>query len=350
MTKIEDIMAPIKVIFKQRVANLIKMGDKGRVLFLCKNAKLTEISRLTKFESGVFELDESVYGENTALFATQIKAIFGDGVKEVLFLEYKENISSIVEEIKVLKWDWMFSTDADAQEDVALLGEDLEQFAFCYNQKADNIWVVSLNNPKATLTDDSVLQGVEILPYVVGVLAGCPYNMSVSYKTFEKFKHVTLPETIEEGFLTLYNEEEGVRIASPVNTLVTTNETYTEDMKSICIVEGVKRYDNDLKVAFRTGYKGKYKNNYDNQALFYGAVDYYHGLLEEAGVLDPEYDNKIGTDVEAQRKLWKAQGKEAETWDDLTVKRTTYKDMVVAKSDIKFLFAMEGLQLTAEMF
>ena len=44
-------------------------------------------------------------------------------------------------------------------------------------------------------------------------------------------------------------------------------------------------------------YKGRYKNSYDNQCLFYSAVNYgYLKELENLGVLDPNYDNKILTD------------------------------------------------------
>ena len=44
-----------------------------------------------------------------------------------------------------------------------------------------------------------------------------------------------------------YNEDEGVRVASPVNTLLSTDDDNTEDMKSICIVEGMKRVEKFLK-------------------------------------------------------------------------------------------------------
>ena len=37
---LKDIMATIEVIFKQRVANLIAVGTKGRVLFCRKNEVL----------------------------------------------------------------------------------------------------------------------------------------------------------------------------------------------------------------------------------------------------------------------------------------------------------------------
>ena len=40
---LEDIKATIEVIFKQRVANLIAVGTKGRVLFCRKNLNVAKL-------------------------------------------------------------------------------------------------------------------------------------------------------------------------------------------------------------------------------------------------------------------------------------------------------------------
>ena len=282
---LKDIMATIEVIFKQRVANLIAVGTKGRVLFCVKNENLEDASRLRVFGSAVFNLE----AEELPL-ETQIKQIFNGGAVEVNVLEYKTNISSVVEQINVLKWDWIFTTDISEQATIVSYCKEKKRFGLVYNQKADSMWVVANNNPSATMTDGTVLNTVELLPILVGVIAGCPYDKSISYKVFTELKSVVLPEEIEYGFCTLYNEEEGVRVASPVNTLVTLGENITEDMKSICIVEGMKRLNDDIIYAFRTGYKGKYKNKYDNQCLFFSACNYYLEQLEELGILDPDYD------------------------------------------------------------
>lgn len=349
--ELKDIMAPIEVIFKQRVTNLIAAGDKGRVLFAALNENLTDTYRITNFKSAVFELDTTTYGEIAKTLGNQIKNIFGDGVKEVILLEYKTTFASVATLAKEkIKWDWAFSTDPDSQSDIAALGKEIEKFTFCYNQKADSKFVVSINNPSATLNDDTVIEAEELLPYVIGVLAGCPYDKSVTYKVFDKLKSVEMPSTIEKGFLTLYSEDEGVRIATPINTLVTTGENDTEDMKSIAIVEGMKRIKDDLIYAFRTGYKGRYKNNYDNQSLFFSAAKYYISELEELRILDSEYNNTVDVDIEALKELWEAQGKDTTQWDDLTAKKTTYKNLILAKMDVKLLDAIEGMQLTVQMY
>lgn len=356
---LKDIMAPLEVIFKQRVANLMKQGDKGTVLFCKKNEALPEpdVYKVTTFNSAIFELDDVNYGENYKDIELQIKQIFNGGTKTVILLQYKTTIASVINVItKQLKWNWAFSTDKEAQADIAALGKEQKKLVLTYNQKADNMYVCSVNNPSAVLANGVKINGSsniteeQLLPIVIGVCAGCPYDKSISYKTFTELESVELPEEIEEGQITLYNEEEGVRVASPVNTLTTVGEDQTEDMKSIDIVEGMVRIDEDFKYTFRTGYKGKYKNRYDNQNLFFSAAKYYISQLEDIGILDPEYDNTIDVDVEEQRALWKAQGKDADSWDELTVKKTTYKNLVLPLLDIKMLNAMEGMRMRIEMF
>lgn len=408
---LEDIKATIEVIFKQRVANLIAVGTKGRVLFCAKNtsvAKLyshtsdetyytlqplnvgvvvysdetceTAVGEITDYNAGVsFVIGEQVYELSTenvilghgsrlrsfgsAVFSLdgeeqlekQIKQIFNGGAVEVNVLEYSKDIASVVEELKLLNWNWIFTTDVDEQDTIVSFCKENKRFGLVYNRQADSMWVVSCNNPSAVLADDdaTVINTVELLPILVGVIAGCPYDKSISYKVFNELKSVAMPIEIQYGQCTLYNEEEGVRVASPVNTLVTLGENITEDMKSICIVEGMKRLDEDIVFAFRTGYKGKYKNKYDNQCLFFSAVNYYLEQLEELGILDPEYDNHVDVNVKKQRQMWIAVGKDADEinkMSDLEIKKLTFKDMVYPLVDAKFLNAIEGMIMEVEMY
>ena len=349
---IDDIKATIEVIFKQRVANLIAVGTKGRVLFCIKNAELDEDETFRKrvFGSAVFSLDE-----DEAQLEKQIKQIFNGGAIQVTVLEYKTTLSSVVEQINLLDWNWLFTTDSTEQATVASYCKEKKKFGLVYNLQADSMYVVSCNNPSAVLADDNatVINTVELLPILIGVIAGCPYNQSISYKVFNELKSVELPSEIKYGQCTLYNEEEGVRVASPVNTLLTLGENITEDMKSIAIVEGMQRLKEDIIYAFRTGYKGKYKNKYDNQCLFFSACNYYLEQLEDLGVLDPEYDNHVDVNVKKQRQMWIAVGKDADEinkMSDMEIKKLTFKNMIYPLVNAKFLDAIEGMSMEVEMY
>lgn len=352
-TELKDIMASITVAFKQRVANLIKIGSKGAVLVVLKNADLPEETpyRITTYKSAIFDLPEQLDLEK------KIKQIFNGGTSKVITLEYRQTFAKVSKVItNQLKWNWIIGLEESDQSNVASLCKELKKFGLVYNQKSDSIWVASVNNPSATLADGATINGsatitgMDLLPIVVGVIAGCPYTSSISYKIFTELESVTLPDTIEYGQITLYQEDEGIRVASPVNTLTTTNDEYTEDMKSICIVEGMKRVEEDMIYAFRTGYKGKYKNDYDHQNLFMGAALYYISQLVELGIFDPYYDNTIDINIKKQRALWKAQGKDADSWDDQKVRETSYKNMFYPLLNVKFLDALEGMEMEVEMF
>lgn len=408
---IDDIKATIEVIFKQRVASLIAVGTKGRVLFCRKNenvAKLyshvssattyytksilavgvtvysnadctTEVGKITECDDESFKIGENSYSltsknsiekhgsklrvfgsavfslDNEAELEKQIKQIFNGGAVEVNVLEYSKNLSDVVEQINVINWNWLFTTDSTEQTTVASYCKEKKKFGLVYNLQSDSMYVVSCDNPSAVMADDNetVLNTVEILPILVGVIAGCPYDKSISYKVFNELKSVELPSEIRYGQCTLYNEEEGVRVASAVNTLVTLGENITEDMKSICIAEGMQRLKEDIIYAFRTGYKGKYKNKYDNQCLFFSACNYYLEQLEDLGILDPEYDNHVDVNVKKQRQMWIAVGKDADEinkMSDMAIKKLTFKKMIYPLVNAKFLDAIEGMSMEVEMY
>lgn len=409
---IDDIKATIEVIFKQRVANLIAVGTKGRVLFCLKNENVaflyshvcSEITYYTQkplavdvvvysdeecknvvgtiaeYDAGTsFKIDKTPYtitSENiivthgfkkrvfgSAIFSLdneeklekQIKQIFNGGAVEVTVLEYSKNMSAVVEQINTIDWNWLFTTEADEQTTVASYCKEKKRFGLVYNLQSDSMFVVSCNNPSAILADDdkTTIYTVDLLPILMGVIAGCPYDKSISYKVFTELKSVDLPSEILQGQCTLYNEEEGVRVASPVNTLLTLGENVTEDMKSICIVEGMQRLKEDIKYAFRTAYKGKYKNKYDNQCLFFSACNYYLKQLEDLGILDPDYDNNVDVNVKKQREMWIAVGKDADEINkksDMEIKELTFKKMVYPLVNAKFLDAIEGMSMEVEMY
>lgn len=410
---IDDIKATIEVIFKQRVANLFKIGTKGRVLFAKKNTKVaflyshvsggntyytksplavgvtvysdntceTTVGTIDEYTAGTsFVIGTSTYAitsENTivthgfrkrvfgsavfnldsdeATLEKQIKQIFNGGVVEVTVLEYSNTLSSVVEQLNLIDWNWLFTTESNEQTTVASYCKENKRFGLVYNLQSDSMFVVSCDNPSAVLADDdeTVINTVEILPILVGVIAGCPYTQSISYKVFNELKSVELPSTIRFGQCTLYNEEEGVRVANPVNTLLTLTENVTEDMKSIAIVEGMQRLKEDVIYAFRTAYKGKYKNKYDNQCLFFSACNYYLEQLEELGVLDPEYDNHVDVNVAKQRQMWIAIGKdpdEINSMKDIEIKKLTFKNMIYPLVNAKFLDAIEGMSMEVDMY
>lgn len=368
--ELKDILGTCTIAFKQRVSNLIQFGNKGRVLFAKQvnvyddvvtdvdDEDVTSVDstttereiahnfKVTEYTSAVFTIDDEK-------LETQLKQIMNYSPSKVILFEYSGNLADYKEELDKLKFDWIFTTNEDDQETVVSYAKENQVFGLVYNIKADSKYVCSVNNPSATLTNGDTIAETDLLPIVAGLCAGCPYDMSITAYVLSELESVEMPETITEGQITLYNEEEGVRVASPVNTLTTTSTNNTEDMKSITIMEGIKRLDTDVKYAFRTGYKGKYKNKYDNQALFISACHGYISELVKNNILDDEYDNTVDINVDRLRELWIASGKdedEINSKSDLEMKKLTYKKKVALTFDVKFLDAIEECEIEVEMY
>ena len=88
----------------------------------------------------------------------------------------------------------------------------------------------------------------------------------------------------------------------------------------------------------------------DNQCLFINAVLRYFDELEREDVLDEEFNNTADIDVEAQRLAWIGIGKdEAKNWDDLTVKKRTFRRSMFLKGSVKILDALEDLTFNIYM-
>lgn len=350
--ELKDILGTCTIAFKQRLANLIKFGNKGRLLMIRKNENLEGTSQVTEYKSAVFELTDKD-------LETKIKQALKHSPTKLILFEYKTTLASVISEVSKLKFDWMFSIEDGDQESIVSYAKENEIFGLVYNKQADSKWVVSVNNPSAVLADgvkinnSSTIEGVDLLPIVAGLCAGCPYDMSITGYVLNELQSVAMPEQIAAGQLTLYNEEEGVRVASPVNTLTTTSAKNTEDMKDICIMEGIKRFDTDVKYSFRTGYKGKFKNKYDNEQLFISACKGFIRDMEKADIFDEEYDNTVTIDTQRVRELWIASGKDEDkinAMSDLEISKLTYKKIMALKFDVKFLNAIESCEIEVDMY
>ena len=232
--------------------------------------------------------------------------------------------------------------------------------AICYNlqeAEADDMHIVNFVNESVTKADGTSLAGYKYLGRLLGVLAGCGMDMSVTYTILSDLKGVkeigdteAINEAIGKGKFVLINDDDGVRIARGVNSLQTNDKEHTEDMKYITIVEAMDLMYEDIVNTFKKVYLGQFKNSYDNQVLFMSAINSYFRDLAKEEILDPNYNNTTFVDVEKQREIWISNGKvEAQNWSDIEVKNNTFRTNVYLQSNVKFLNAMEDLLFIVNM-
>jgi len=348
---LSQIMPPIEVIFEQLAANLIATGLKGVVLYATKNTAQSNLVELFSFT------DANNITGLTSVDAAQVKNIFLGNVKQVIVITYSTQFSDCANLIGAQNFDWLVCDDANEQTNVALYGKENAVKTVVFNYAADDMHVVNFTNPSVLLDDGVTIQtGLEYLPRVAGALAGLPYTEDACALTFTDLASVTMPANMELGQFILYNDPSGVKVANPVNSLLTLTTNITADMQSICIVEGMDRMTADIKAAFAQSYKGKYKNMYNYQCLLIAAVNYYFTVLGNMEILDPNYNNVCSVDTVTQQALWIADGyngtngnEDASTWTDIQIKNNAYKKQVLLLNNVKFLDGMDSLQFTVQM-
>lgn len=221
--------------------------------------------------------------------------------------------------------------------------------------KPDNKGIVNLMNEKITFAGGrGEKEGWSYVPSILGMLAGLPMTRSATSFLCSNLTEVSdfedIDGVIDAGGFCLLKDEGDIRVARACTSLQEITQDETEDMKDIIIIESMDLMRDDIYNTFKK-WIGKYKNKYDNQVLFFSAINAYFKELAREDILDKEYDNFAEVDVEVQRLAWKAVGKtEAETWDPEKVKKLAFKKKVFMVAKIKILNAVEDFKFTINMF
>lgn len=220
------------------------------------------------------------------------------------------------------------------------------------NVKADSEGIINFTTSGIKVGDETYTSA-EYAPRIAGILAGLDFTRSSTYFVLDEVESIvehTDPDgAIDAGELILINDGEKIKIGRGVNSLVTTTTTKTEDFKSIRIIEVVDMISDDVRSVFEDEYVGKVNNIYDNQVLFITALNAYFKELEGDEVLDKEADNLAEINVDAQRLAWEKIGTDTSTWEDQTVKETSFKRNVFLKGNVKIVDSMEDLDFNIFM-
>ena len=141
---------------------------------------------------------------------------------------------------------------------------------------------------------------------------------------------------------------EKYKIGRGVNSLTTLSGEKTGDMQKIKIVEGMDLYQDDIRNTFTDSYVGKYVNDYDHKQMFVAAVQAYQAELA-GDVLDAGYGNTAAVDAEAQKKYLQEKGQDISQMTETEILTANTGSQVFIVSNVKFVDAMEDLQMTVNM-
>lgn len=355
-------MPVIDIIFKQLATSIIARSERGYAILIIKDD--TDKTFDYKEYSLLTEVNKSDY---STINYQYIKDVFTFSPYKVGIVRIDTTGDTISDAITILtgnvKTGWVTIADGTTEDFATLASwtksqETLKKYykSVCYKATTtDCRHIVNFYNDKVTFNDDrGQVTGEKYCPSLIGILASCNIHRAATNYICSNLSKVTeLADNnaaVAAGKFILVNDINEVKVGLGINSLQTiNNETLTEDMKYIDIVEAMDLIYDDINSVFKK-YQGSYKNKYDNQILFISATNDYLKSIAKEDVLDSEYNNLAGINTEAQRAAWVSSGTtEAAEWDDAKVKINTYKRSVFLSGDIKILGAMENLHLVFNM-
>lgn len=355
----------ISLTFTGLGTSAIQRGSKGIACIIIKD-DTDKTFEFAEYKS-IDELTSTEVTKYTAANAQYIKdCLLGlPNTVIVARMDIAGTLADLLVKIKNKKFDWIGLAEGVAADHTELStwvksvnsSEKKKYKCVVFNATTtDDCHVVNFTNTDVIFKDTrDKVTGEKFIARLVGVFAGLPLTRSAISYTFDDVESVTEPDNLEEaindGKLSLLNDDDGVKVARSVNSLVTTGEGITDDFKYILIVETQDLIYNDITSTWNKFYKGRYKNSADNQFLLIGAINSYFKTLEKEGLLDADYNNVASIDVEKQRlaNIPKYGADIVSTWDEAKVIEMTVGTYVYLKADIKILNAMEDFNMVITM-
>jgi len=357
-----DIGLPkIDIVFKSLGTSAVQRGSKGVAILIVKDDTETTFT-FTEYRS-IADFTSEEQAKYTADNATYIKDCLEGTPLKLIVARYGE-LETLVDLLAEIKGKapmncWIGIAEGAVEDQDALVSfvkstntNDKKRYkTLVYNATtSDDIHIVNFTNSFVTFKDDRGKQaGDKAVPYILGYLAGLSLDISSIAKALSKFESVTEPADLEAainaGEFVLYNDEGEVMVARGVNSLVTTGQDITDDMKFILIVEVMDLIYTDIFTTWKKFYKGKYKNYLDNQMLLIGALNsYFRGLTTDL-LLDPTFENKAQIDLEAQRlaNVPKFGEETVASWDDEKAMQMAVGTDVFLDANTKILNAMASI-------
>lgn len=353
----------ILINFVKKAASAIQRSAKGIVVIVIKDEtdatfNLKEYNYASEADSDKAKYTAANYKQISDVFLGTPNKVY------VVRIALAGAFADAVSVVDTLKFNWICLADGTAEDQQALatyikgknaVNKVRKIKAVTYKATVtDDMHIVNFSNETIRRPGGEDLPGWNYVGRITGVLAGLPFTRSATYYEFPDLEHVAEPEDMDaaigDGEFILMNDYGEVKVARAVNSLVTLTGNVSEDMKKITIVEAMDQILEDIAQEFKNNYVGKYKNKYDNQALFISAVNGYFDALSKEEILDDSFNNEALVDIEAQRQAWLTSGKvEAADWDEATVKKNTFGSYMYLTGNVKILDAIEDLNFNINM-
>lgn len=263
--------------------------------------------------------------------------------------------------LKTMKWNYLTIPGIAAEGVPAIASfikesrdQDHKTFkAVLPNSKSDHEGIINFTTDKIdSILSKTQFTAAEYCARITGLLAGLSLARSSTYYVLNDITAAETPDDpdkrIDAGELILVFDGEKFKIGRGVNSLVSFTTDKGQEFSKIKIMEGVDLYQDDIRDTFEDSYVGKVRNDYDAKQMFVAAIRAYQKGLQP-DVLDQSFDNTAAIDVEAQRLYIEGRGIDTSAMDDTAVAMYNTGSRVFISSHVKFVDAMEDLNLVCNM-
>lgn len=339
----------INILFKKLAETAITRSANGIVVLILKDD--TDKTFDTVAYSKAEDIDESKFtAENKGYIEDVLKGNVQKVIVSRVDIAAATPIVTAVNNIGNVHYNWIGIASGSPSDQIKLveLIENMPKVsAVVFNNTADHERIVNFVNSEVTPRGSIEITGEKYVPRILGLIGGCPLTQSTTLKILDDLESVVEPvdvdTAVDEGMFVLYNDEGVVRVARGVNSLQTLGDTKYEDMKKITIMDTLTLIRRDVYTMFKDHYVGQFKNSYDNQIIFFVAVQDYLNQLSAEDILDKDSQNVVGVNIVKQREELIKINPEAAQWADDLIKNNTVGSNVYPTTNIKVNDAMEDL-------
>lgn len=349
----------INIIFKTKGLTAIKRSARGIVAVILKDD--TEVGKAFNVYKSILDVDFTAFTQRNYEY---LKLLYEGNPSTVIVLKVGTNVESLapaLKKLRDLKWNYL-TIPSLTDDEKALVSawikeareKDHKTFkAVLPNCTADHEGIINLTTTNIESTLGSTpFTAAEYCARIAGVLAGLSLARSSTYFVLSDITAADVPddpnERIDKGELIIVFDSEKYKIGRGVNSLTSFTAEKGEEFSKIKIMEGVDLYQDDIRSTFEDSYIGKVINDYDNKQAFVAAIRAYQKALQ-GDVLDRSFDNTAAIDQEQQRLYLESKGIDTSSMDDMAIAKANTGAKVFIASHIKFVDAMEDLNLIANM-
>lgn len=217
-----------------------------------------------------------------------------------------------------------------------------------------NFSVVNYSATEKIMEGEKAYTVAEYCSRIAGLLAGIDLRISATYKPLSELTQIPsaddedVDKAIDDGKLVLYSDGERIVVGRGVNSLTTTSEVNTEDLKKIKISAIQDLIESDIYSTINSSYIGNYSNSYDNKCLLITAIKGYLRGLEATeggkGYLKAD-SSTIEINIAKQKQYLESIGVDTSDMSEQEIKEANTGSHVFLKGTISILDAIEDVDI-----